>query len=75
MREHVQRVEETTNSNKQQLSDLAEENVKMKQNIDTLYRLSNEFRTEMDELGEKVAELSTMKKQLSVRTKERFSIH
>lgn len=75
MREHVQRVEETTNSNKQQLSDLAEENVKMKQNIDTLYRLSNEFRTEMDELGEKVAELSTMKKQLSVRTKVRFSIH
>jgi hypothetical protein len=34
--------------------------------VKTLFRLSDEFRKEMDELSEKVAELYILKKQMAV---------
>ncbi len=53
--------------NKKQILALADDVDLQRKSIEDLFRLSNEFRQEMDELAEKVAELYLMKKQLTVR--------
>ena len=64
--DHVGKVEEETKENSREIQNLNSELKKVNVNIETLFRLSNEFRAEMDELSAKVADLYLMKKALSV---------
>ena len=59
-------VHEETKENDRQIKVLTESNDKNKQDIETLYKMSNNFRREMEELSEKVTELYTLKKQIEV---------
>lgn len=52
------------NENKRIIQNLQDDNKKIRVDVETLYRLSDEFRTEMNELGEKVAELYVLKAQM-----------
>jgi uncharacterized coiled-coil DUF342 family protein len=45
---------------------LTEEVDEQKKHVKELYKLSDEFRKEMDELSEKVAELYLLKKNINV---------
>lgn len=47
--------------NRRILQNLQDDNKKMRTDIDKLYTLSDEFRKEMDEIGEKVADLYVLK--------------
>ncbi len=58
-------MENQVKANRQSITDLEEETTKMKDDIQTLFRLSDEFRKEMDELSQKVAELYVLKKQMA----------
>lgn len=66
MNDKVSRLEGEVITNRKQMTILADDMEMQKRSIETLFRLSSEFRTEMDELGKQVAELQSMKKLLSV---------
>ncbi|RYH24334.1 hypothetical protein EON65_16895 [archaeon] len=64
----VAEVDMDTQMNRKNIKILEVETQHMKKDIESLFRLSDEFRKEMDELSEKVAELYVLKKQLAVST-------
>lgn len=66
LNDKVSRLEGEVITNRKQMTILADDMEMQKRSIETLFRLSSEFRTEMDELGKQVAELQGMKKLLSV---------
>jgi hypothetical protein len=61
----VNDVDNNVKANRQSITDLEQETLKIKDDIQTLFRLSTEFRQEMDELSQKVAELYVLKKQMA----------
>ena len=66
LHDKVSHLEGEVITNRKQMTILADDMEMQKRSIETLFRLSSEFRTEMDELGKQVAELQSMKKLLSV---------
>jgi hypothetical protein len=62
----VMRIDEETQSNKKQIVILVDENQKNKIDIEKLFGISKEFRTELNELSEKVTELLLLKKEVEV---------
>ena len=52
------------NENKRIIQNLQDDNKKIRTDVESLYRLSDEMRSEMNELGEKVAELYVLKAQM-----------
>lgn len=58
-------IEAENGSNRKIILELQSETQQIKKDVENLYRLSNEFRAEMDELSQKVAELYVVKKQLA----------
>jgi peptidoglycan hydrolase CwlO-like protein len=63
----VTEVDNETQNNKKSLKLLDAEVKNTQEDVKTLFRLSSEFRKEMDELSEKVAELYVLKKIMAVR--------
>lgn len=61
----VSEVDMETQMNKKNVKVLEVETQHMKKDIENLFRLSDEFRKEMDELSEQVAELYVLKKQVA----------
>lgn len=59
-------VEQQQAQNKKDIDELTAEATKNKREIATLFRLNDDFRKEMNELSQKVAELYVLKKQLTV---------
>jgi uncharacterized coiled-coil DUF342 family protein len=59
-------LETATKDNNRKMSQLGEDVEVQKKNIMELFKLSDEFRKEMDELGEQVAELYLLKKNINV---------
>jgi hypothetical protein len=62
----VSDLETATKDNNRKMSQLGEDVEAQKKNIMELFKLSDEFRKEMDELGEQVAELYLLKKNINV---------
>ena len=50
--------------NKRIIQNLVDDNKKIRGDVETLYRLSDEFRTEMNEMSEKLSELYALKAQM-----------
>jgi len=59
-------IESETKKNSSDIKVLNENLEESNKNVKELFRLSREFRQEMDELSEKVAELHLLKKQIGV---------
>ncbi len=59
-------VDSETQSNKRSIKLLEAEVANIQEDVKNLFRLSDEFRKEMDELSEKVAELYILKKVMAV---------
>ena len=62
----VGEVEKTTLQNSENIINLTDTLEETNKKVTELFRLSDEFRKEMDELSEKVAELYLLKKQMMV---------
>jgi peptidoglycan hydrolase CwlO-like protein len=62
----VTEVDNETQNNKKSLKLLDAEVKNIQEDVKSLFRLSSEFRKEMDELSEKVAELYVLKKIMAV---------
>jgi uncharacterized coiled-coil DUF342 family protein len=62
----VHEVDQETQQNKRGIKLLDAEVTSLKDDVKSLYRLTDEFRKEMDELSEKVAELYVLKKIMAV---------
>jgi len=62
----VNGVEAETQRNRRSIGLLEEQTTRIEKDVATLFRLSDEFRREMDELSEKVTELYELKKQMAV---------
>lgn len=62
-------VDTETKNNRRSITLLEAQTERIEKDIHTLFRLSDEFRKEMDELSQKVAELYVLKKQMAVSTK------
>lgn len=60
-------LETATKDNHRKMNQIGEDVEAQKKNIVELFKLSDEFRKEMDELGEQVAELYLLKKSINVR--------
>jgi Tfp pilus assembly protein PilE len=58
-------VEHRMSANTKRIIALEDDGVRMRDDIQNLFRLSDEFRKEMDELSQKVAELYVLKKQMA----------
>lgn len=63
----VSDLDTATKENNRKMQNLTEEVDLQKKNIVELFKLSDEFRKEMDELGEQVGELYLLKKNINVR--------
>lgn len=59
-------LETASRDNNRKVNQIAEDVEAQKKNIVQLFTLSDEFRKEMDELGEQVAELYLLKKSINV---------
>ena len=62
----VNDIDMATKDNNRRVNQLTEDVEAQKKNIVELFKLSDEFRKEMDELGEQVAELYLLKKSINV---------
>lgn len=62
----VSDLEIASKDNNRKMNQLAEDVDSQKKNIVELFKLSDEFRKEMDELGEQVGELYLLKKNINV---------
>lgn len=62
----VGKLSRDTKDNRTALNKLSDDAEKMRVDITTLFRLNNEFRQEMDEISEKVADLYVLKKMMNV---------
>lgn len=71
----VTAIDSETKKNSSDIKMLNENLEESNKNVKELFRLSREFRQEMDELSEKVAELHLLKKQIGVSLDAEFVHH
>lgn len=71
----VSDLENSNKENNRKLNNLTEDVEVQKKNVIQLFKLNDEFRKEMEDLGEQVAELYLLKKSINVSSNPSFNHH
>ena len=71
----VSDLENSNKENNRKLNNLTDDVEVQKKNVIQLFKLNDEFRKEMEDLGEQVAELYLLKKSINVSSNPSFNHH